>query len=52
MDSNNNINRRKAIKTIALGSGALAMPKVELNDSTKELVPLKGNIKHSVCQWC
>ena len=52
MDSNNNINRRKAIKTIALGSGALAMPKVELNDSSKELVPLKGNIKHSVCQWC
>ena len=52
MDSNNNINRRKAIKTIALGSGALAMPKVELNDSTKELVTLKGNIKHSVCQWC
>ena len=52
MGSNNNINRRKAIKTIALGSGALAMPKVELNDSTKELVPLKGNIKHSVCQWC
>jgi hydroxypyruvate isomerase len=48
----NNINRRNAIKTIALSSGALALPKVNLEANQSEWVPLKGNINHSVCQWC
>ena len=52
MKSKKNINRRNAIKTIALGSGALAMPKVELMTTKEEYAPLKGNINHSVCQWC
>ena len=52
MKSKKNINRRNAIKTIALGSGALAMPKVELMTTEEEYAPLKGNINHSVCQWC
>lgn len=52
MKSIKNINRRNAIKTIALGSGALAMPKVELMTTEEEYAPLKGNINHSVCQWC
>ena len=52
MKSKNNINRRNVIKTMALGSGALAMPKVDLIKDKEELAPLKGNINHSVCQWC
>lgn len=47
-----NINRRKALKTMALGSGALAIPKIELTKDSNQTEPLKGNINHSVCQWC
>ena len=52
MRSNKNINRRKALKTMALGSGALAIPKVDLTSESNLSEPLKGNINHSVCQWC
>ena len=52
MESDNSINRRKAIKTMALGSSALAIPKINLTEESSDTVPLKGNIKHSVCQWC
>ena len=52
MKSNKNINRRKALKTMALGSGALAIPKVDLTSESDLSEPLKGNINHSVCQWC
>ena len=47
-----NINRRKAIKTMALGSSALAIPKIDLTNDSDLSEPLKGNINHSVCQWC
>ena len=52
MKSERNINRRNVIKTMALGSGALAIPKVDFTSKSNELEPLKGNINHSVCQWC
>ena len=52
MKSNKNINRRKALKTMALGSSALAIPKVDLTSESDLSEPLKGNINHSVCQWC
>ena len=52
MKSERNINRRNAIKTMALGSGALTIPKVDFTSKSNELEPLKGNINHSVCQWC
>ena len=52
MKSKKNINRRKALKTMALGSGALAIPKVDLTSESDLSEPLKGNINHSVCQWC
>ena len=47
-----NINRRKAIRTMALGSSALAIPKIDLTNDSDLSEPLKGNINHSVCQWC
>ena len=47
-----NINRRKAIRTMALGSSALAIPKIDLTNNSYLSEPLKGNINHSVCQWC
>ena len=52
MKSERNINRRNVIKTMALGSGALAIPKVDFTSKSNELEPLKGNINHSICQWC
>lgn len=49
------INRRDAVKKVALGtSAALTFP---FNAGAKAskvnaVSPLKGNINHSVCQWC
>ncbi len=48
------MNRKQAIKTIAAGiTSTVALPQIahamKKNDSTQ---PLKGNINHSVCQWC
>ena len=51
MKNQKNIKRRDAIKTIALGSSAITIPKFNpliKNNTTK----LKGNIKQSVCKWC
>ena len=51
--SKKNINRRNALKKLVVGSGALAVPKVELSSNDPDITaPLKGNINHSVCQWC
>jgi len=58
------INRRKALKDMAVGTGAVALggaalssescttdtkPKAEMVNQKKGL---KNNIKHSVCRWC
>jgi len=45
------INRRNAIKTMAIGSTSIAFPMIE-NELSSSNSPLKGNINHSVCQWC
>jgi hydroxypyruvate isomerase len=53
MSSSSNINRRKAIKAMALGSSAMALPNlVSSHESFSDSNPLKGNVNHSVCQWC
>jgi hydroxypyruvate isomerase len=45
------MNRKQALKTIAAGAaGALAMP--PLSKAKEMSAALKGNINHSVCQWC
>ena len=52
MSSSFNINRRKAIKAMALGSSAIALPNLESSyDTLSDAQPLKGNINQSVCQW-
>jgi hydroxypyruvate isomerase len=44
------MNRKQALKTMATGmAGAIALP--ALATELKSLT-LKGNIRHSVCQWC
>jgi len=52
MKNNPNMNRRNVIKTMALGTGALAIPSLSHENSNIDESPLKGKINHSVCQWC
>ena len=52
MQNNPKMNRRNVIKTMALGTGALAIPSLSHENSNIDESPLKGNINHSVCQWC
>ena len=51
MKSQKNIKRRDAIKTLALGSSAITIPKFTPLTKNKTF-KLKGNIKQSVCHWC
>jgi hydroxypyruvate isomerase len=47
------MNRKQALKTIAASAaGSLALP--SLSNAMDKTIPadLKGNINHSVCQWC
>src|SRR5882757_1521173 len=47
------MNRKQALKTIAAGAGsALALPTIASAMKSDEPLVLKGNINHSVCQWC
>ena len=46
------MNRRNVIKTMAIGTGALAIPSISHENSNIDESTLKGNINHSVCQWC
>ncbi|MDC0872691.1 TIM barrel protein [Flavobacteriaceae bacterium] len=52
MKQKENINRRNAIKTMALGSSAMVIPKLNPMTTNFSNTPLKGNIRQSVCQWC
>jgi len=46
------MNRKQALKTIAAGTmSSVALPAFSQVNKT-EMPPLKGNINHSVCQWC
>ena len=47
------MNRRAAIKTAAVGASAAFVPLAYSNEgNAPKNVPLKGNIRHSVCSWC
>ncbi|MFD2561298.1 hydroxypyruvate isomerase family protein [Aquimarina rubra] len=52
------VNRRKAIKNLSFGIGALGFGGTIMGHSVSEKVlgsfqsALKGNINHSVCRWC
>ena len=46
------MNRKQAIKTIAAGTMASVSIPAFSNQKKLETAPLKGNINHSVCQWC
>lgn len=56
----NKMTRKEALKTMALGSSALLMgagcENTQASTAAKtpnmEMLPLKGNINHSVCRWC
>ena len=52
LEKNSKLNRRNAIKKIAMGTTALTFPKIQSNNYKKRSMSLKGNIKQSVCQWC
>jgi hydroxypyruvate isomerase len=50
-------NRRNAIKNILVGSAALGSTSMlssftSAENETEKKLKLKGNINHSVCQWC
>src|SRR6185295_15843292 len=45
------MNRKQAIKTIAAGvAGTVALS--QIGNAMNKTSTLKGNINHSVCQWC
>jgi len=47
------MNRKEALKTMAVaGIGSLALPAFGSSAQALEPIPMKGNINHSVCQWC
>jgi hydroxypyruvate isomerase len=47
------MNRKEALKTMAVaGIGSLALPAFGSSAQPLEPIPMKGNINHSVCQWC
>lgn len=46
------MNRKQALRTIAAGAASsMAIPAFS-KTKNPEMPPLKGNINHSVCQWC
>jgi hydroxypyruvate isomerase len=46
------MDRKQAIKTMAAGAaGVLSLPELANGRNTSSVM-LKGNINHSVCQWC
>lgn len=47
------LTRKQALKTIAAGAfGSLSLPSFSKSLENLNMVSLKGNINHSVCQWC
>ena len=52
MKKSTKINRRNVIKAMALGSSAIAFPKINKTLMENTHQQLKGNINQSVCQWC
>ena len=54
MKSKDKISRREVIKTVATGVAALSVNTniYSNNEKNKKMNLLKGNINHSVCEWC
>lgn len=53
MDNQNPMNRKEAIKTMAVGAiTSITLPVVAHHKPEPGTFVLKGNINHSVCQWC
>ena len=47
------LTRKQAIKTMAAGAiGTISLPSFSKSLENLNLNPVKGNINHSVCQWC
>jgi hydroxypyruvate isomerase len=46
------MNRKEALKTIAAGTLASVALPAESQSKKMKITSLKGNINHSVCQWC
>jgi hydroxypyruvate isomerase len=47
------LSRKQALKTMAVSAlSTVALPSLSLASEKMEPLPLKGNINHSVCQWC
>jgi hydroxypyruvate isomerase len=47
------VTRKQALKTMAVSAlSSVAIPTLAASIEKLEPLPLKGNINHSVCQWC
>jgi hydroxypyruvate isomerase len=47
------LSRKQALKTMAASAlGSVALPSLASSFEKLQPLPLKGNINHSVCQWC
>lgn len=47
------LTRKEAIKTMAAGAiGSITLPAFSKSLENLSMQPVKGNINHSVCQWC
>ncbi|RAW03250.1 hydroxypyruvate isomerase family protein [Pseudochryseolinea flava] len=47
------VTRKQALKTMAVSAlGTFAIPSLRATAEELQPLPLKGNINHSVCQWC
>jgi hydroxypyruvate isomerase len=47
------LTRKQALKTMAAGAmGSLSLPAFSKSLENMNLTSMKGNINHSVCQWC
>src|SRR6187431_1663206 len=47
------LSRKQALKTMAASAlGTVALPSLASAFEKIEPLPMKGNINHSVCQWC
>lgn len=47
------VTRKQALKTMAAGAiGTMSLPSFSKSLENLNINPVKGNINHSVCQWC
>src|SRR3954466_9190932 len=47
------LTRKQALQTMAAGAiGSISMPAFSKSLEDLKTKPMKGNIHHSVCQWC